>query len=398
MDAHTAVADTPAQETPEIAPENAIENIPAVEQPEEAPSFADALEAALNDLSNPTPEPTPEPAVEEAPEPAVEETPEAVEEVAEESKSVDPIEDLSDDIGDKWTPKAANRFKQLKDELKTNQSEAEKLKQLVADQEQKIKEMSGLVENRDIDQLQDRIAIYEQEKVINDLESTDAYNEAVTQPLQEVVTQASEIADKYEIDPDALIDALSLDEADAQDQALMELLPNATDRDKARIYNIIDKIDPILDRRNHLMQNAEEALEEAKALEEQQYNQELAEEARIRSVVTKNVAERVSEKLPFLSGVDGFDMNEVRESVSEINPETLHPVDFAYNAVAAKLLPVIVEQYIRTRKEAENLTDQLATYEEAEPTMSGSPKTDSANPRRSGLSFAESIEAALSGS
>lgn len=398
MDAHTAVADTPAQETPEIAPENAIENIPAVEQPEEAPSFADALEAALNDLSNPTPEPTPEPAVEEAPEPAVEETPEAVEEVAEESKSVDPIEDLSDDIGDKWTPKAANRFKQLKDELKTNQSEAEKLKQLVADQEQKIKEMSGLVENRDIDQLQDRIAIYEQEKVINDLESTDAYNEAVTQPLQEVVTQASEIADKYEIDPDALIDALSLDEADAQDQALMELLPNATDRDKARIYNIIDKIDPILDRRNHLMQNAEEALEEAKALEEQQYNQELAEEARIRSVVTKNVAERVSEKLPFLSGVDGFDMNEVRESVSEINPETLHPVDFAYNAVAAKLLPVIVEQYIRTRKEAESLTDQLATYEEAEPTMSGSPKTDSANPRRSGLSFAESIEAALSGS
>jgi hypothetical protein len=398
MDAHTAVAETPAQETPEIAPENAVENIPAVEQPEEAPSFTDALEAALNDLSNPTPEPTPEPAVEEAPEPAVEETPEAVEEVAEESKSVDPIEDLSDDIGDNWTPKAANRFKQLKDELKTNQSEAEKLRQLVADQEQKIKEMSGLVENRDIDQLQDRIAIYEQEKVINDLESTDAYNEAVTQPLQEVVTQASEIADKYEIDPDALIDALSLDEADAQDQALMELLPNATDRDKARIYNIIDKIDPILDRRNHLMQNAEEALEEARALEEQQYNQELAEEARIRSVVTKNVAERVSEKLPFLSGVDGFDMNEVKESVSEINPETLHPVDFAYNAVAAKLLPVIVEQYIRTRKEAESLTDQLATYEEAEPTMSGSPKTDSANPRRSGLSFAESIEAALSGS
>ena len=36
MDAHTAVAETPAQETPEIAPENAVENIPAVTQPEEA--------------------------------------------------------------------------------------------------------------------------------------------------------------------------------------------------------------------------------------------------------------------------------------------------------------------------------------------------------------------------
>ena len=394
MESHTAVADTPAPENSEVAPESSFDSMPDLGHQEEAPSFTDALEAALNDLGNTSTQPT-EPESE-----AVEETPQVEEEVQSEevqAQSNEPVENLTEDVGDDWTPKAANRFKQLKDELKSNQSEAEKLRQLVSEQDLKIKEMSGLIENRDIDQLQDRIATYEQEKIINDLESTDAYNEAVTEPLQQIVGEADSLAEKYDVDIDSLIDALSLDEADAQDEALMELLPNASDRDKAKIYNIIDKIDPILDRRNHLMSNAEEALQEARAIEEQQYNQELAEEARIRNVVTKNVANRVLEKLPFLSGIEGFDMSSLQDAVAEVSPDTIHPVDFAYNGLSAKLVPIIVREYIQLRKEAEALTDQLSTYENAEPTMSGSPQTDSVTPRRSGMSFADSIEAALSG-
>ena len=394
MESHTAVADTPAPENPEAAPESSFDSMPDLGHQEEAPSFTEALEAALNDLGNTSTQPT-EPESE-----AVEESPQVEEEVQSEevqAQSNEPVENLNEDVGNEWTPKAANRFKQLKDELKSNQSEAEKLRQLVSEQDLKIKEMSGLVENRDIDQLQDRIATYEQEKIINDLESTDAYNEAVTEPLQQIVGEADSLAEKYDVDIDSLIDALSFDEADAQDEALMELLPNASDRDKAKIYNIIDKIDPILDRRNHLMSNAEEALQEARAIEEQNYNQELAEESRIRNVVTKNVANRVLEKLPFLSGIEGFDMSSLQDTVAEVSPDTIHPVDFAYNGLSAKLVPIIVREYIQLRKEAEALTDQLSTYENAEPTMSGSPQTDSVTPRRSGMSFTDSIEAALSG-
>ena len=76
-----------------------------------------------------------------------------------------------------------------------------------------MQEMSGLVENRDIDQLQEKVASYEQEKVFSDLESTDAYKQAVSTPLNALLNQANEIANKYEADADALIDAIALSDA-----------------------------------------------------------------------------------------------------------------------------------------------------------------------------------------
>ena len=408
MDSHTAtaVAEAPTSEAP--APEatpDPISNIPEAPA-EESLSFTDALDAALSNLeSNPEPEPqTPEP--EPQPEASETQTEEQVTETTDQEssteesapESTEPIDELTDSVGDDWTPKAASRFKQLKAELKTNQSEVDKLRQTVSEQEAKLKEMSGLVENRDIDQLQERVADYEFDRVINDLESTDAYRQAVTEPLGELMEQAHQIADKYEVDTDKLIDALAMEDTEAQDESLSAMLSDASDRDKARIYNIIDNIDPILERRQHLMANAEGALQEAQAMEEQRYNQELAEQAQIRSNVTRSVADRVSEKLPFLSGVEGVDMDGIRDSVSELNPSTLHPVDFAYNAVAARLLPVIVREYLGARKEAESLTDQLSGYEEAEPTMSGTPASDGSSRRASSdLSFTDAITAALGG-
>jgi len=408
MDSHTAtaVAEAPTSEAP--APEatpDPISNIPEAPA-EESLSFTDALDAALSNLeSNPEPEPqTPEP--EPQPEASETQTEEQVTETTDQEssteesapESTEPIDELTDSVGDDWTPKAASRFKQLKAELKTNQSEVDKLRQTVSEQEAKLKEMSGLVENRDIDQLQERVADYEFDRVINDLESTDAYRQAVTEPLGELMEQAHQIADKYEVDTDKLIDALAMEDTEAQDESLSAMLSDASDRDKARIYNIIDSIDPILERRQHLMANAEGALQEAQAMEEQRYNQELAEQAQIRSNVTRSVADRVSEKLPFLSGVEGVDMDGIRDSVSELNPSTLHPVDFAYNAVAARLLPVIVREYLGARKEAESLTDQLSGYEEAEPTMSGTPASDGSSRRASSdLSFTDAITAALGG-
>ena len=410
MDSHTAtaVAEAPTSEAPapEAAPDP-ISNIPEAPA-EESLSFTDSLDAALSNLESNT-EPEPEPQTPEPePQPEASETqteaqvtePTDQESSTEESapESTEPIDELTDSVGDDWTPKAASRFKQLKAELKTNQSEVDKLRQTVSEQEAKLKEMSGLVENRDIDQLQERVADYEFDRVINDLESTDAYRQAVTEPLGELMEQAHQIADKYEVDTDKLIDALAMEDTEAQDESLSAMLSDASDRDKARIYNIIDSIDPILERRQHLMSNAEGALQEAQAMEEQRYNQELAEQAQIRSNVTRSVADRVSEKLPFLSGVEGVDMDGIRDSVSELNPSTLHPVDFAYNAVAARLLPVIVREYLGARKEAESLTDQLSGYEEAEPTMSGTPASDGSSRRASSdLSFTDAITAALGG-
>jgi hypothetical protein len=52
---------------------------------------------------------------------------------------------------------------------------------------------------------------------------------------------------------------------------------------------------------------------------------------------------------------------------------------------------------LSARKEAESLTDQLAGYEDAEPTMSGTPTADGRTRASSDVSFADAISAALGG-
>ena len=105
----------------------------------------------------------------------------------------------------------------------------------------------------------------------------------------------------------------------------------------------------------------------------------------------------VQDCLPVFKGVDGVDMEAIRTKASELDPHVVHPVDFAYNSIAAQLLPTIVREYLSSRKEADNLADKLATYEGAEPTMSGSVSSTDSTRSSNELSFTEAINAALGG-
>ena len=383
-----------AVEAPEaVEAVEAPTNVDALPDATEPNSFEASLEAAFANIDQATTDPEP---LTTDPEPVVDESAVVEPEPVEEIQDTDPIESLTDDIGDDWTPKAANRFKELKTELKTNRSELDQLRQQSTEYESKIQELTGLVENKDIEQLQERLAQYEQQQAMTNLEQTPAYQQAVSQPLEALVEQADQIADKYEVDSDALIDVLSLDDPQEQEEQLSELMPNASDRDKAKIYRIMEDIDPILQRRESLYSNADAALAEAKQLEEQQQATTAAENAQLRQNITRNVVERVQQKLPFLKGIDGLDMSAIQQKASETDPSVLHPVDHAYNAVSAQVFPTVVRQYLEMRKEVESLTDRLAEYEDAEPAMSGQTKAPAS---RAGVSdsasFEERVNAAL---
>jgi len=398
--------DAPVEATE--APEEAVEaNIDALPDATEPSSFEASLEAAFANMGQ---EDTEEEYSEEAEEEYTEESEESEESeeyVEEEEESdeaaddavgeeVDPIESLTEDIGDEWTPKAANRFKELKTELRTNRSELEQLRQQSTEYESRIQELTALAENKDVEQLQERLAQYEQQQALTNLEQTEAYQAAINEPLSALVEQADQIADKYDVDSDSLIDVISLDDVDEQEAQLAELLPDASDRDKARIFRIMEDVNPILDRRQHLYENAEAALAEANQLEEQKALAATAEKVQLRQNVTRNVVERVQQKLPFLQGIEEVDMESIQQRASDTDPAVLHPVDHAYNSVSAQLLPTIVKNYLQSQKEIEMLTNQLAEYEDSEPAMSGQTRS-SANP--SGLTddmtFEQRINAAL---
>tara|TARA_R100001443_G_scaffold54255_4_gene65724 strand:+ start:2843 stop:4096 length:1254 start_codon:yes stop_codon:yes gene_type:complete len=415
MDTHTdtAVAEAPAEAQAELplatetavaeAPESALDQLPDAAT-EQHTSFSDAIDAALSQLESgsdqitPDPEPakeTKEVQPEEAPEPESEPPlADKAEQENTESEDQDLLESLSEDVAD-WTPKAANRFKQLKGELKNSRSELDQLRQTVEEQKSKLDEMTGLVENRDIDKLQESVADYEYDRAFENLEETQAYQQSVTEPLNKLVDIAHQIGDHYEVDSDTVLDILGMEDQIEQDAAIQQYFGEATDRDRATLYRVLDGIDPILDRRQQLYDNVQDALNEANMLEEQRVNSEKAAAAQHRANVTRNVVTRVNEKLPFLSGVEGLDMGAVESKAAETDPSVVHPVDFAYNAVAAQLLPVIVKEYMTSRKDVDNLMDKLASYEDAEPTMSGTPASDGTIRQPSDVSFADAINRAL---
>ena len=377
-------------------------------------SFSQAFEEALDRLDNPVEEAQPEPEVPES-EPQVpqpeSEAPEAEteeesseplaegEEVQESENDFDPTNDLETQDTADWTPKAARRFKQLKEERKVLRSEVDELRQRTTEYESKIQELSGAVDNEDIETMREQLAEYEQQKMFTDLENTTSYQETVTAPLLELLNKAEQVADHYDIDSDALIDVISMDEGEDQDEALSEILEDVSDRDKAKIYRVLEDINPILDHRSNMINNLEEAYYEAQNLEEQRQNQLAAEKAQERQVVTRNVVGRVKEKVPFLAGFEGIDFDAITEKAAGTDPAVIHPVDAAYNAVAAQMLPSLVKEYSALQAELENLTDRLAEYEEAEPGTSGSVPDSGrvANSAGSNVSFEDAISQRLSG-
>jgi len=395
-----------SEETTAVEEAPQVEQLPDAQSEPSQDSFLDALDNAFSGLDetsvesvegdsgdpDPEPEATPESEPESAPEPEPEK-----EEAEEADTTFDPTNDLDESLEDGWTPKAANRFKQLKSELKETASELEKIRVLNEQNEQKIKELAGSTESSDLEALQEKIKSYEEADMLNNLEQTEAFQNAVTRPLTALLEQSSQIAAKYDLDENEIIDLISLEDQEAQDEKMSELLESASDRDKATLYQIINSINPILEHRQKLFDNAEQAMQEAQYLEEQVSNQKAAEQLELRKNATRNVVERVKQKLPFLSGIEGLDLAAIEQKAAENDPSVVHPVDFAYNSVSAQILPSVVREYVTMRKEVEELTDRLAEYEEAEPKMSGASPAASTTVADSESSFMDRVNRELAG-
>jgi hypothetical protein len=370
------------------------ESAPALDAatPADNGGFVESLDSFFASMENTTPEPTPESTPEPketAPEPK-ETTPEP------DDKKADALAELDSVEPKDWTPEAARRFKELKAELKTYRSRAEELEQVAAQKESRLQELEALANNPEYQQLQDRIAEYEKNMLVTKLEQSHAYQTLVEQPLASLVQEADTIAEKYSLDSNTLLEVIANDDEAAQEEQLSELLANASDRDKFRIYKIIEETKPILEQRRVLQEHAEAALREAEELDSVRNQQSLIERVQQRQEAANAVADKLKSKLTFLSGMDGVDLTAYAKEAAELDPSTLDPVTGTYHAIAAKLLPKMAAQYISLQKEIDSLTDRLAEYDRATPKAGGgSLATAGAPVTPDGKSFLDAVTAAF---
>lgn len=356
--------------------------------------FIDAIGAFFDAPADPTaPEPSaPDPA---KPEPA---SPEPAKSEPSPTEPSDPLASLDDVEPKDWTPQAARRFKELKAELKTFKTRSEELEALAAQKETRLQELEALANNPEYQQLQDRIAEYERKMLVTNLEQSHAYQTLVEQPLAQLVSEADAIAEKYSVEANSLFDAIALDDEAAQEEQLGELLANASDRDKFRIYKIIEEIKPILDQRRMLQENAQAALQEAEELDRTRSQAELASRAQQRQEAATAVADKLKAKIPFLTGVEGVDLSAIASSAASVDPASLDPVTGTYQAMAAQLLPKMAKQYLELQKEIDSLTERLAAYDKATPKASGgSPSAAGPSSASDGKSFLDAVTSAFGG-
>lgn len=376
-------------------------------------SFEAALEASINQTdSPPTETKTEEKATAPADEPSlVAETTETPTEEAAESadgesteaettdtESSDLLDSLDADVGEDWTPKASSAFQRLKAELKEKNAEREILIQEAREAQAKVAELEGVVGSETVETLQQRVQEYENAQMVSNLEQTQAYSEAVIAPLEQIFTQVEKLAESHGVDYGELVDAMTIEDQGQQEERVAELLATASDRDRAVFYRLAAEVEPVLQRRDNLRNNAAEAFREAELVAEERNKIALADRAAERVNVTKNVAQRITDKVPFISGFEGLDMDNIAKEAASVDPSVVHSVDFAYQAVAARLMPSLVKEYASSQKLIDELTKQLASYEDAEPKLSGGSNPSSlAGSSSRDTNFASSIEAALAG-
>lgn len=358
--------------------------------------FVESLDSFFASMDSPV-ESTPEPVKETAAVEAKTAEPESVKESAEVSNEPNPLSDIDSLEEPKdWTPQAAKRFKELKSELKTYRSRAEELEQAVNQKESRLQELQALADNPEYQQLQERIAEYESQMLVSKLESSHAYKTLVEQPLANLVQEADGIAEKYSLDSNTLIEVIAESDEATQEEMLSELLANASDRDKFRVYKIIEEIRPILEQRQVLMEHSEAALREAEALESQRQQQTLIQRVQQRQEAANSVADKLKNKLTFLSGMEGVDLSAIAKEAAELEPSTLDPVTGTYQAMAAKLLPKMAAQYMNLQKEIDTLTERLAEYDRAAPKAGGGSLNSAGAPTMpDGKSFLDAVTAAF---
>lgn len=299
-------------------------------------------------------------------------------------------ETTAEDSAD-MTDKAGRRFKELRGELKTTRTELESERSARQQLETRLKELEAA--DSSVEELRTKVESYEQQLSVVKLEATEAYQKEVQQPLQYIVSNIDAIAEKYGINPDALIDAVALNDQEAQDAAFEDLLVGVNERDKLKVYALADELTPVIAQRQKLHDNVNQALAE---LEEQQQRQEeraSLERMEKRKEINDIVAKKMTQKIPFLKSDESIRFDEVASKTSQTDFESLDDANKVYSYMSGLLVPKLVKQIAQLRSELEQSFDELSDFKKATPSASAGGSMSS--PSRQPASFLDAINQAL---
>lgn len=315
-----------------------------------------------------------------------EEKAEAVEESSEESE-----EDTSDEDTKSMTGSAGAKFKQLKTELKSYKSKVAEMEKALAEREAKLSELGGSEETQSqLKELQTKLEEYEREIAVSRIEASPQFKEAVLAPTQAILDSAISLAEKYEVAPRKLVEALREESSGDASDTLTEMAADFSERDRIRLYRMADDLAEVSNRREFLKQNASKAMAE---MQEKQKAYEIEEEKRYREESLKIADTTWSETFesnPVIQSLGEDVIKELKAAAPEADLMDTAPEERAYAVYAGVALPHLVKKYAEVAGRLSEAEKALGKYKKATPKVSGNVDTSSQKQEVGG--FLDAIE------
>ena len=381
-------------------------------QPQSSP-FLDRIQQQLAGNTEPEEEPeAPEPKAEpqkepETPEPEEEPESEEPEEPKEDKRTAlekaaagEATEEEPEPDEPKLDAKAGAAFKKLKTQIKEYKAQMAKLQADSGSKEQQLTQISTTLAQalgvKDItpEAIERRAKELSAKAAVVDLESTPEYQKSVVEPEKTVRNSLKRVIDAYELDDQALQEALRETDRRKQTEMIEELVGDMPQRDQRVVWSSLDDLSLIEAKRAELRTQANEALEQIR--QEQQQQAQVMSAQRAREIVqhTRTFAESLKRDFP---GLAESVENQVDVVVQELQQGVNTQVQ-AYTALAGLMLPTLKGELSKRDKQIAELTKTVESYKKSTPgARPGNARDAKPEAAEENLTFMERLERQLSG-
>jgi hypothetical protein len=286
------------------------------------------------------------------------------------------------------TGSAGAKFKQLKTELKSYKSKVAEMEKMLADKEAQ----SGNSEesSQQLETLKTKLEEYEREIAVSRIEASPQFKEAVLGPTQTILDFAISLAEKYEVAPRKLVDALREESTGDASDSLTEMASDFSERDRIRLYRMADDLAEVSRRRDYLKENAAKAMAEM-AEKQKAYEVAAEKEYREESIKVANTTwSETFENNPVIQSLGEEIVKELRSSATESDLLNTAPEERAYAVYAGVALPHLVKKYAEISNKLAETEKALGKYKKATPKVSGNVDTSSQKQELGG--FLDAVE------
>jgi hypothetical protein len=256
-------------------------------------------------------------------------------------------------------PKAGEKWKALKAELKLAKQEAEaakagskvspEIETELAELRQKAAEVEVLRQrNEELLRANDRVAV----------EESDEYISKVKTPYSEMEKALKSLSEHSKVPLDSLIDIITEEDIAKQDSLIEELEGKVGARMAGRVGRIADDYKAVTETKTRLLENAKQTLEQSRISRSLAEKQEKERSAQAYRVSTEESFKSYASRIPgFVDSTGNLTdlAKSVMQKTASMDPSTLDSSDLGYMAFCANSFPEARKAIVRLQEEVKML-------------------------------------------